>query len=60
MAKDAVRLACLSCGQANRVPLAMLESGPKCANALCCWLVGTLHRLTRKPTIKQRDLMVCR
>ncbi len=26
MAKDAVRLACLSCGQANRVPLAMLES----------------------------------
>ena len=31
MSKDAVRLACLSCGQANRVPLAMLESGPKCA-----------------------------
>ena len=38
MAKDAVRLACLSCGQANRVPLAMLESGPKCAK--CAMLLA--------------------
>lgn len=29
--QDAVRLTCLSCGQANRVPFAKLDAGPKCA-----------------------------
>jgi len=28
---DMARLTCLSCGQANRVPLARLKAGPKCA-----------------------------
>ncbi|MDC1399454.1 thioredoxin domain-containing protein [Yoonia sp.] len=28
---DAAKLTCLSCGQANRVPLAKLQAGPKCA-----------------------------
>jgi thioredoxin 2 len=28
---EAVRLTCLSCGQANRVPLDRIEAGPKCA-----------------------------
>jgi thioredoxin 2 len=28
---DLARLTCLSCGQANRVPLARLTAGPKCA-----------------------------
>lgn len=28
---DTARLTCLSCGQANRVPLAKLQAGPKCA-----------------------------
>lgn len=28
---EMARLTCLSCGQANRVPLARLEAGPKCA-----------------------------
>lgn len=31
MTMDAVRIACLSCGQANRVPVAKLNAGPKCA-----------------------------
>lgn len=29
--QDAVRLTCLTCGQANRVPIARLGAGPKCA-----------------------------
>ena len=29
--KDAIRLTCLSCGQANRLPAARLDAGPKCA-----------------------------
>ncbi|SLN67335.1 Thioredoxin-2 [Roseovarius gaetbuli] len=28
---DVVRLTCLACGQANRVPVAKLDAGPKCA-----------------------------
>jgi len=28
---DAAKLTCLSCGQANRVPLAKIDAGPKCA-----------------------------
>ena len=28
---DTAKLICLSCGQANRVPLAKLQAGPKCA-----------------------------
>lgn len=28
---DAIRLTCLSCGQANRVPQGKLTAGPKCA-----------------------------
>lgn len=31
MTQDAARLTCLSCGQANRVPLAKIGAGPKCA-----------------------------
>ncbi len=27
---DAVKLACLACGQSNRVPLARFDAGPKC------------------------------
>lgn len=29
--QDAIRLTCLSCGQANRFPVAKLKAGPKCA-----------------------------
>jgi thioredoxin 2 len=29
--EDAIRLTCLSCGQANRFPAARLDAGPKCA-----------------------------
>jgi thioredoxin 2 len=29
--QDAIKLTCLSCGQANRVPAAKVASGPKCA-----------------------------
>lgn len=29
--QDAARLTCLICGQANRVPVAKLDAGPKCA-----------------------------
>ena len=29
--QDAIRLTCLSCGQANRFPFAKLKAGPKCA-----------------------------
>lgn len=28
--QDSVRLTCLSCGQANRVPVAKFDAGPKC------------------------------
>ncbi len=28
---DTARLACLKCGQANRVPAAKMDAGPKCA-----------------------------
>ena len=28
---NVVRLTCLACGQANRVPVAKLDAGPKCA-----------------------------
>lgn len=31
-AMDAVRLICATCGQANRLPLARLEQGPKCGS----------------------------
>lgn len=29
--QDTIRLTCLSCGQANRFPVAKLTAGPKCA-----------------------------
>ena len=29
--QDAAKLTCLSCGQINRVPVAKLDAGPKCA-----------------------------
>jgi len=29
--QDAIKLVCLSCGQANRIPRERLEGGPKCA-----------------------------
>lgn len=29
--QEAIKLTCLSCGQANRFPAAKLEAGPKCA-----------------------------
>jgi thioredoxin 2 len=29
---DAVKLACITCGQMNRVPLAKLAAGPKCGS----------------------------
>ena len=31
MITDMARVTCLSCGQANRVPLARMDAGPKCA-----------------------------
>ena len=31
MTQDTVRLACLSCGQANRIPAAKIDADPKCA-----------------------------
>lgn len=30
--KDAVKLSCATCGQANRVPVARLAEGPKCGS----------------------------
>lgn len=31
MTTDTAKVTCLSCGQANRVPLARMDAGPKCA-----------------------------
>lgn len=38
--KEAIRLTCLSCGQANRVPRAKLDARPKCAKCGVMLLSG--------------------
>jgi len=40
--QDAIRLTCLSCGQANRVPLKKLDAGPKCAKCAVPLLDGSV------------------
>lgn len=37
---DSVRLACLKCGQANRVPAAKIDAGPKCAKCGAALVAG--------------------
>jgi thioredoxin 2 len=40
--QDVVRLTCLSCGQANRAPIAKLEAGPKCGKCRVMLVDGTV------------------
>lgn len=37
---DSVRLACLKCGQANRVPADKMDAGPKCAKCGAALMAG--------------------
>lgn len=39
---DSVRLACLKCGQANRVPVAKIDAGPKCAKCAEALVAGNV------------------
>ncbi|MFC6637300.1 thiol reductase thioredoxin [Sulfitobacter sp. JBTF-M27] len=43
--QDAVKLTCLSCGQVNRVPIAKLDSGPKCAKCKTSLMRGDVTEL---------------
>ncbi|MFT5786051.1 MAG: thioredoxin 2 [Ascidiaceihabitans sp.] len=43
--QDAARLTCLSCGQANRAPIAKLEAGPKCGKCRVMLVEGTVATL---------------
>jgi thioredoxin 2 len=42
---DAVKLACTTCGQMNRVPLAKLAEGPKCGSCGDALADGRVHEL---------------
>jgi thioredoxin 2 len=42
---EAVKLACLFCGQMNRVPAAKLEAGPKCARCTTPLIDGKVAEL---------------
>lgn len=42
---DTVRLACLKCGQANRVPLAKMGAGPKCAKCAALLVEGDVAEI---------------
>lgn len=44
--QDTIKLTCLSCAQMNRVPLAKLNSAPKCAKCGSPLLGGTVATLT--------------
>jgi thioredoxin 2 len=44
-ASDALRLTCTSCGQANRVPAARLDSQPKCGICGAALHDGRVHEL---------------
>ena len=43
--KDAVKLVCATCGQANRVPVARLAEGPKCGSCGDALADGRVHEL---------------
>lgn len=45
MPADAVRLTCLACGQANRVPRARLGEGPKCGTCGAPLVTGAVATL---------------
>ncbi|WP_341233516.1 thioredoxin TrxC [uncultured Sulfitobacter sp.] len=49
--EDALKLNCLSCGQANRFPKAKLEAGPKCAKCGVLLASGDVFEIG----IKQHD-----
>lgn len=42
---DAAKLTCLACGQVNRVPLAKLRAGPKCAKCAALLVDGQVATL---------------
>jgi thioredoxin 2 len=42
---DAARLTCLTCGQANRVPVARLSQGPKCGVCGAALVTGKVAEL---------------
>lgn len=42
---DAARLTCLTCGQANRVPMARLSQGPKCGVCGAALVTGKVAEL---------------
>ncbi|MGC1505303.1 MAG: thioredoxin domain-containing protein [Sulfitobacter sp.] len=57
--QDAIKLTCLSCGQANRFPLARLEAGPKCAKCgglLVGGDVAALNNLQHDKATRADDL----
>jgi len=43
--QDKYQVTCLSCGQANRVPVAKLDAGPKCARCGARLVDGAVHNL---------------
>ncbi|TXH95563.1 MAG: thioredoxin TrxC [Pseudorhodobacter sp.] len=43
--RDAVKLACTTCGQMNRVPVAKLAEGPKCGSCGDALADGRVHDL---------------
>lgn len=45
---DAAKLTCASCGQANRVPVAKLNAGPKCGSCGKALMTGTVAELDLK------------
>ncbi|MGL4280513.1 MAG: thioredoxin TrxC [Albidovulum sp.] len=46
--KDAVKLVCATCGQANRVPVARLMEGPKCGSCGDPLITGKVAELDLK------------
>jgi thioredoxin 2 len=57
--QDTIRLICLSCGQANRFPVAKLKAGPRCAKCgviLVGGEVATLNDLLHDKATRTDDL----
>ncbi|AJE48305.1 thioredoxin TrxC [Celeribacter indicus] len=48
LGKDAVKLACATCGQLNRVPVAKLGAGPKCGTCGAPLMSGKVAELDPK------------
>ena len=46
--QDAAKLTCLSCGQVNRVPVAKLGAGPKCAKCKTPLMLGNVAELNQQ------------